>query len=54
MTLDLEVRVKDRESGIETEHYVQLSLSPRELGNLHKLISAIESGNDIDFVSGIE
>jgi hypothetical protein len=54
MTLDLEIKVKDRENGVLTEHYVQLSLSPRELGNLHKLISAIESGNDIDFVSGIE
>ena len=51
MALDLEVVVRERESGIETEHYVQLSLSPRELGNLHKLISAIESGNDIDFVA---
>lgn len=51
MALDLEIKVKERESGILTEHYVQLSLSPRELGNLHKLISAIDTGNDIDFVA---
>jgi hypothetical protein len=50
MTLDLEIVVRDRSTGNETERFVQLSLTPRELGNLHKAIYAIKDGFDIDFV----
>ena len=49
MALDLEVVVRDREFGTETERFVQLSLTPRELGIVHKAILAIKSGFDIDF-----
>lgn len=54
MALDLEIVVKERESGSVTGRFVQLSLTPRELGNVHKLIEAINIGEDIDFVGGIE
>ena len=48
--LDLEVVVRDRETGNAAERFVQLSLTPRELGNLHKAILAIKAGMDIDFI----
>lgn len=54
MALDLEIKVRDRETGNLTGRFVQLSLTPRELGNVHKLIEAINIGEDIDFVGGIE
>ena len=38
MALDLEIVVKERESGIETDRFVQLSVTARELSNLYKLI----------------
>lgn len=46
--LDLEISVKDRETGVITEKFVQLSVTARELGNVHKLIHAIHEGLDID------
>lgn len=48
MALDLEIIVRDRDTGNETDKFVQLSLSPRELGHVHKLQEAILSGLDID------
>ena len=50
MALDLEIVVKERESGIVTDRFVQLSVTARELSNLYKLIYAIKSGTNIDFV----
>lgn len=50
MALDLEITVRDRETGTETDRFVQLSLTARELSNVYKLIYAIKSGTNIDFV----
>ena len=54
MSLDLEIVVKERESGSITGRFVQLSLTPRELGNVHKLIESINTGLDIDFVDELD
>ena len=48
MALDLEIVVKERESGIVTDRFVQLSVTARELGNLYKLIYAIKSYFDFN------
>lgn len=48
--LDLEITVKDRETGTIADRFVQLSVTARELGMLYKLIYAIKSGTQIDFV----
>lgn len=47
MALDMEIIIKDRETGTVTERFVQLSLTPRELGNVHYLIDAINDGVDL-------
>lgn len=59
MALDLEIRVKDRETGNLTEMFTQLSMTPRELGYLHMLMDAYMDGGeiiklDLDNVSGIK
>lgn len=59
MALDLEIRVKDRETGNLTELFTQLSMTPRELGYLHMLIDTLQFGGeivkfDLDNVSGIK
>ena len=47
MALDLEIIVRDRETGNIAERFVQLSLTPRELGNVHYLVDAINDGVDL-------
>jgi hypothetical protein len=47
MALDLEIRVKDRESGNLTEMFTQLSLTSRELGYLHMLMESFMDGEEI-------
>ena len=47
MALDLEIIVKDRETGGIADRFVQLSLTPRELGNVNYLIAAIQDGIDL-------
>lgn len=54
MALDFEMRIKDRETGTITEIFTQLSLTPKELGMIHKLQEAFFEGLELDFVSGIE
>ena len=45
--LDLEIRVKDRETGNLTEMFTQLSSTSRELGYLHMLMDAYMDGGEI-------
>lgn len=52
MALDLLIRVTDRETGNLADMFTQLSLTPRELGNVNKLIEAMLDGLDIDIVRG--
>ena len=52
MALDLEIIVRERETGRITERVTRLSLTPRELGNVHRLEEAIIDGVDLEFVSG--
>ena len=54
MALDFWMQIKDRETGTITEMFTQLSLTPRELGIIHKMQEAFFEGLDLDFVSGIE
>lgn len=54
MALDLEIIVRDRESGKTVERFVELSVTARELGNVHKLIESINVGYDIDFVEKVK
>lgn len=50
MALDLEIIVRDRESGRVVKRYTQLSVTSRELGNINKVTTAIDYGLDVDFV----
>lgn len=47
MALDLEIIVKERESGVIVERFVQLSLTPKELGVVNFAMHSIEMGTDV-------
>ena len=51
MALDLEIIVRERESGVVTERFVQLSLTPKELGNVHRLEAALNAGFDLEIIN---
>lgn len=48
--IDLQIIVKERESGIDLDNYVLLSVTDREVGLINKLIHALKNGINIDFV----
>jgi hypothetical protein len=52
--LDLEIRVKDRETGNLAEMFTQLSLTSKELGMLHMLMDAYMDGKEIILVDNLD